>query len=86
LAHRDIFLRCKIQSLSGHGGDRPSRTNPASHNANQSTQSAFSGVVRSAGFENAGRLGALAAAEVIQHIGARPQVLTELAKQAGLPV
>ncbi len=45
------------------------------------------GVVRGAGFENAGRLGALAAAEVIQHIGARPQVsLKELAKQAGLPV
>jgi sugar/nucleoside kinase (ribokinase family) len=45
------------------------------------------GLVRAAGFENAGRLGALAAAEVIQHIGARPQVsLKELAKQAGLPV
>ncbi|MGA7809545.1 adenosine kinase [Bradyrhizobium sp.] len=45
------------------------------------------GVVRNAGHENAGRLGALAAAEVIQHIGARPQVsLKELAKQAGLPV
>ena len=35
----------------------------------------------------AGRLGALAAAEVIQHIGARPQVsLKELAQQNGLPV
>ena len=35
----------------------------------------------------AGRLGALAAAEVIQHIGARPQVsLKELAEQNGLPV
>jgi sugar/nucleoside kinase (ribokinase family) len=45
------------------------------------------GLVRNAGFENCGRLGALAAAEVIQHIGARPQVsLKELAKQAGLPV
>ena len=45
------------------------------------------GVVRGAGFENAGRLGALAAAEVIQHIGARPQVsLKELAQQSGLPV
>ena len=45
------------------------------------------GLVRSAGFENAGRLGALAAAEVIQHIGARPQVsLKELAQQQGLPV
>ena len=32
------------------------------------------GLVRNAGYENAGRLGALAAAEVIQHIGARPQV------------
>src|SRR6201992_576991 len=32
------------------------------------------GLVRNAGFENAGKLGALAAAEVIQHIGARPQV------------
>jgi len=45
------------------------------------------GLVRGAGFENAGRLGALAAAEVIQHIGARPQVsLKELAQQHGLPV
>jgi adenosine kinase len=45
------------------------------------------GLVRGAGFENAGRLGALAAAEVIQHIGARPQVsLKELAKKNGLPV
>jgi adenosine kinase len=45
------------------------------------------GLVRDAGYENAGRLGALAAAEIIQHIGARPQVsLKELAKQNGLPV
>jgi sugar/nucleoside kinase (ribokinase family) len=45
------------------------------------------GLVRGAGYENAGRLGALAAAEVIQHIGARPQVsLKELAKNNGLPV
>jgi sugar/nucleoside kinase (ribokinase family) len=45
------------------------------------------GLVRGAGFEAAGRLGALAAAEVIQHIGARPQTsLKELAKQNGLPV
>jgi sugar/nucleoside kinase (ribokinase family) len=45
------------------------------------------GLARNAGHENAGRLGALAAAEVIQHIGARPQVsLRELAQQNGLPV
>src|SRR5437879_5526095 len=45
------------------------------------------GLVRNAGHEAAGRLGALAAAEVIQHIGARPQVsLKELAGQNGLPV
>ena len=45
------------------------------------------GLVRGAGYENAGRLGALAAAEVIQHIGARPQVsLKGLARQNGLPV
>ncbi len=45
------------------------------------------GLVRNAGYENAGRLGALAAAEVIQHIGARPQVsLKDLAKQNRLPV
>jgi sugar/nucleoside kinase (ribokinase family) len=45
------------------------------------------GLVRNAGHENSGRLGALAAAEVIQHIGARPQVsLKELAMKAGLPV
>jgi sugar/nucleoside kinase (ribokinase family) len=45
------------------------------------------GLVRGAGYENAGRLGALAAAEVIQHIGARPQTsLKELARRNGLPV
>jgi sugar/nucleoside kinase (ribokinase family) len=45
------------------------------------------GLVRGAGFEAAGRLGALAAAEVIQHIGARPQTsLKQLAQQNGLPV
>ena len=45
------------------------------------------GLVRNAGYENAGRLGALAAAEVIQHIGARPQVsLKALAEKSGLPV
>jgi len=45
------------------------------------------GLVRNAGHENAGLLGGLAAAEVIQHIGARPQVsLKELAMQNGLPV
>ena len=45
------------------------------------------GLVRGAGHQDAGRLGALAAAEVIQHIGARPQVsLKELAKANGLPV
>ncbi|UGV24270.1 adenosine kinase [Rhodopseudomonas boonkerdii] len=45
------------------------------------------GLVRNVGYENAGKLGALAAAEVIQHIGARPQVsLKELAQKNGLPV
>jgi sugar/nucleoside kinase (ribokinase family) len=45
------------------------------------------GLVRGAGYEKAGRLGALAAAEVIQHIGARPQTsLKHLAEQSGLPV
>jgi sugar/nucleoside kinase (ribokinase family) len=45
------------------------------------------GLVRGAGYEAAGRLGALAAAEIIQHIGARPQAsLKELAQQNGLPV
>jgi sugar/nucleoside kinase (ribokinase family) len=45
------------------------------------------GLVRNAGHENAARLGALAAAEVIQHIGARPQTsLKELAQQNGLSV
>lgn len=45
------------------------------------------GLSRGVGHENAGRLGALAAAEVIQHIGARPQAtLKELAQQNGLPV
>jgi sugar/nucleoside kinase (ribokinase family) len=45
------------------------------------------GLVRGAGYEKAGMLGGLAAAEVIQHIGARPQTsLKELAKKNGLPV
>jgi adenosine kinase len=45
------------------------------------------GLVRNTGYENAGRLGALAASEVIQHVGARPQTsLKDLAKQNGLPV
>ena len=45
------------------------------------------GLVRGASHEAAGRLGALAAAEVIQHIGARPQTsLKELAVRNGLPV
>jgi sugar/nucleoside kinase (ribokinase family) len=45
------------------------------------------GLVRGSSYENAGRLGALAAAEVIQHIGARPMTsLKELAQQNGLPV
>jgi sugar/nucleoside kinase (ribokinase family) len=45
------------------------------------------GLVRNVGHANAGRLGALAAAEVIQHIGARPLVsLKDLARQNGLPV
>lgn len=45
------------------------------------------GLVREAGYEQAGRLGAMAAAEVIQHIGARPQTsLKELAQRHGLPI
>jgi adenosine kinase len=45
------------------------------------------GLVRNVSYEMCGRLGALAAAEVIQHIGARPQVsLRELAGQNGLGV
>ena len=45
------------------------------------------GLVRGLSHEQCGRFGALAAAEVIQHIGARPQTsLKTLAKEAGLPV
>src|SRR6201996_4859642 len=45
------------------------------------------GLARGVGHENAGRLGALSAAEVIQHIGARPKVsLKELAQRNSLPV
>ncbi|UFZ02258.1 adenosine kinase [Bradyrhizobium ontarionense] len=45
------------------------------------------GLVRKTGYEAAGRFGGLAAAEVIQHIGARPQVsLKDLAAQHGLKV
>lgn len=45
------------------------------------------GLVRGVSHDEAGRLGALAAAEIIQHIGARPQAsLKALAQKAGLPV
>jgi adenosine kinase len=45
------------------------------------------GLVRGASLTDAARLGALAAAEVIQHVGARPQVsLRQLAQENGLPV
>src|SRR6187549_1413539 len=45
------------------------------------------GLVRDASHEDAARLGALAAAEVIQHVGARPLTsLKELAQKNGLPV
>jgi adenosine kinase len=45
------------------------------------------GLVRGTSHQDAGRFGALAAAEVIQHIGARPQTsLKELAQQNGLSV
>jgi sugar/nucleoside kinase (ribokinase family) len=45
------------------------------------------GLARDLAYKQCGELGALAAAEVIQHIGARPQVsLKELARQNGLPV
>ena len=44
-------------------------------------------LMRGASHEKARRLGALAAGEVIQHIGALPQTsLKELAKANGLPV
>jgi sugar/nucleoside kinase (ribokinase family) len=43
------------------------------------------GIVRGAPLETAGRLGALAAAEVISHLGAQPRVsLKSLAEEAGL--
>ncbi|MEH2511593.1 sugar/nucleoside kinase (ribokinase family) [Nitrobacteraceae bacterium AZCC 1564] len=45
------------------------------------------GLVRGFSHEDSGRLGGLAAAEVIQHIGARPQTsLKALAQASGLPV
>ena len=45
------------------------------------------GLARGRDHKTAAQLGALAAAEVIQHIGARPEVsLKDLAKQGGLPV
>ena len=45
------------------------------------------GLARGRDHKTAAQLGALAAAEVIQHIGARPEVsLKELAAKAGLAV
>jgi sugar/nucleoside kinase (ribokinase family) len=43
------------------------------------------GLTQGKGLKDCGRLGALAAAEVISHYGARPEIpLKELAKKAGL--
>jgi adenosine kinase len=45
----------------------------------------LSGLARGADDRTCGRLGALAAAEVIQHIGARPEAsLKDLARENGL--
>lgn len=45
------------------------------------------GLARGVGHRKAANLGSLAAAEVIQHLGARPEVsLKKLAQQSGLPV
>jgi sugar/nucleoside kinase (ribokinase family) len=45
------------------------------------------GLSRGADYRTSARLGALAAAEVIQHLGARPAVsLKELAAQNGMTV
>ncbi len=45
----------------------------------------LAGLARDADYVSCARLGALAAAEVIQHVGARPQIrLSDLATQAGL--
>jgi len=47
----------------------------------------LTGLARGQDHRTAAQLGALAAAEVIQHIGARPQTsLKALAQQNGLPV
>ncbi|MFL5326918.1 MAG: PfkB family carbohydrate kinase, partial [Microvirga sp.] len=47
----------------------------------------LAGLARDLGHADCARLGALAAAEVIQHIGARPQTsLADLARQEGLAV
>ena len=47
----------------------------------------LAGLARGADHVTCGRLGALAAAEIIQHLGARPAVsLFELAQQNGLTV
>jgi adenosine kinase len=45
------------------------------------------GLARGRDHKTAAQLGALAASEVIQHMGARPEVnLKDYAKQSGLPV
>jgi sugar/nucleoside kinase (ribokinase family) len=45
------------------------------------------GLARGCDHQTCGRLGVLAATEVIQHIGARPEAsLKNLAQQSGLPV
>ena len=52
-----------------------------------SPPASWSGLARGKDHRTAARLGALAAAEVIQHIGARPAVsLKALAAENGLPV
>src|SRR2546430_3138800 len=47
----------------------------------------LAGLAREKDHRTAARLGALAAAEVIQHLGARPETsLKDLARQNGLPI
>ena len=63
----------------------PSRVVDTTGAGDQFAAGFLSGLVRGKSLADCGRLGALAAAEVISHYGARPEVsLEELAKKAGL--
>ena len=79
-----------VSRESERGGARPRRSTSSSMRPAPATCSPpgfMVGLARGKDYRTAARLGALAAAEVIQHLGARPETsLKALAQQNGLPI